>query len=328
MRDVRLVALLVAFVPFLYMAAVVSTRLPLLELPIVLAGAALAVGLGLYYLWGEWLGSIIAPAGILVLVLLFLVAAGDPSVAGGVGVEVALGALLAAPIVVLLVFSQPDRGPGARLVGLQLAFLDALAVLAAEEALVSGGEVVTSANLVTGYLSAIHVQILGLETLVTGGVPASLPLAGVNDPGFISLAGFALLVTLLTLVRPVTGRDVELPLVPGARPVPSVPEADLSGLSPSFVALLQSRSEPEGAPRGEFPGFAALVAGIAAGLLFVGVVYELRWWTFIMTAVGALAVVAASVGVLSRPLREPTQKAKARRTRSGAPAVSSGAGEE
>lgn len=314
MRDVRLVVLLVAFVPFLYMAAVLFVLLPLGEVPVVLAGALVAVALGVYYLWGQWLGTILAPLGILVLVLLFLVAAGDPAAVGVIGVDVTLGALIAAPIVVLLLFAQPDRGPGSRLVGLQLAFLDALALFASEQTLLSAGKSVTSSNLVSGYLLAIHAQVAGLETLVSGGTPASLPLAGVNDPGFISLTGLALLVTLLTLVRPVTGREVELPLLPGVRTGEVPPEADLSGLSPSFVAVLRKRSEPEGAPRGDFPGLAALVTGIGAAVLFLGVVYELRWGTFFLTAIGVLAVVAVLIGMLARPLRPPDKTARARRS--------------
>jgi len=302
MRDVRAPALLIGFVPFLYVAAKIVPALPPWEIPGTIAAFAGTVALAVYYLWGRWYARVVAPFGFLGLLLLFLVTASDPSILYGVAAEVTVGVLLAGPLAVLLVFAAADRGPGARIVGLQLALLQGLAMLAAQ-LYVSGSNLsMTSGRLVTGYLDSIHLQISGLETLIAAGSPGPLPLAAVNDATFVALAGFAILFSIVSIIRPVTGREVDLPVAPGAAPGGPATGEDVPGLPPSFRAALASRSTVEGPPRGEFPGLLALATGIAAALAFLALIYTVPSWTLLLTGVASMGGISAVVATIFRPL--------------------------
>lgn len=308
MRDIRAFELLIACVPFVYVGAKLVPTIPPVEVPVVIASAGGTALLAFYYLWGRWFARILAPFGFLGLVLLFLVTAADTSILFGYGAQVTLGVLLAAPVAILVVFAEADRGPGSRLVGLQLALLESLTLLAAQQSLGPSYLSATSSNLVAQFLASIHAQLAGLETLIGGGSPGTLPLASVNDAGFVALAGLAILVVVITIVRPVTGREVELPVFPGVVPGSPDDAAEIPGLSPSFREALRTRSLVEGPPRGDFPGLSALVTGVGGAVVFLVLAYVLPSWSLLVTGIAVLGGVATIVATLFRPLGERSKR--------------------
>ena len=303
MRGAAWLVVVGGFAPFLYVAGLLFSGLPVGELFGVVPAYLATFALGVYYLWARWSGDLIAPIGILAMALVFFATAADPAALAAAGAEVSLGFLAAAPLVLLLIATHHERGPGARLVGLQLGLLDALGLLAAHQFFAPSGPSMTASNLVAGYLTTIRTQFNGLEALVTGGSPSAVPLSAVNDPTFVALAGLAVLATLVAVVRPATGRGASLPTVPATPTGRSVIEEDLpEQLTPSFRTVLRSRSVAEGPPRGEFPGLPAFGVGIGSALVFLTLLFVLPRWVLLITAVGALLGVAMLVGLLVQEL--------------------------
>lgn len=310
MREAGWLVVVVGFCPFLYVAGLLFTGLPADELFGVIPAYLATFALGVYYLWARWSGDLLAPIGIVALTLWFFATAADPAGLGAAGAEVSLGFLAAAPLVLLLFATHQERGPGARLAGLQLGLLDTLGLLAAHQFFAPSGPSMTASNLVGGYLSTIRDQFTGLAQLITGGTPSSVPLSAVNDPTFIALAGLALVVTIVAVVRPETGRGASLPTVPGA-PVgrTSTDEGLPEQLSESFRSVLRERSPSEGPPRGALPGLPAFAVGIGSAIAFLVLLYLIPRWALLIAAVSALTGVAVLVGLLiqelgtRRPLR-------------------------
>lgn len=302
MKGTAWVVFAVSCAPFLYVAGVLFAGLPPYELTVVVLAYLATVGLGVYYLSPRWAGEVVAPILLAGLSLFFLASAADPFAFGGVAADVSVGIAAAAPLVLLLVSAHPDRGPGGRLVALQVALLDGLAMLAVREYFMPGGTSVSGPNLLAGYLSTIHAQLEGLGTVVSGGSSAALPLASVNNPIFVLLAGLALVVTVISVVRPMTGRGVALPTVPRGVPGPLPSGAEAPGIPPSFRDVLRSRSSPDGPPKGEFPALPSLLGAFGAAAVFVALLYAALAWTLLLTALGALVGVAILVALLFRPL--------------------------
>lgn len=308
MRDVRPGILLVGFAPFLYVAWKCFSGLPALEVPVSCATFSLAVALAFLYLWSPRFGLVLSWVGYGALLVTLMVTVTDGRL-GSTASDVALGTLVAVPSVTLVVFAHPDQGPGARIVGLQLAFLVSLVLLAAVQNLSGSNDSITSTGLVRSFFAVIGLQLEGLAALLAGAVPGSLPLASLNDPVFVSLAGLALLATVVSIVRPVTGRDVELPAVSrAARTSGAEVNEELSELSPRFRELLAGASPPEGAPPGSFPGVIALGWAAVAAATFVVLVYTVAAWALLDTALGTLAAIAILVTIFSRPLHRKLRR--------------------
>jgi len=232
-------------------------------------------------------------------------------VLGGVGSAVWVGMVAAAPLVLLLISTHPERGPGGRLAALQISLLDALTMLAARQFFVTGSTSVSTTNLLIGYLGTVHAQLVGLGTLVSGGSTSSLPLASVNDPVFVLLAGLALVTTIVSALRPMTGRGVPLPTVPGAASSSSPPDPEVAGTSASFREVLRSRSRPEGAPKGEFPDLPAFVVAVVAAAIFLALLYTLPAWALLLTVLGTLVGVSVLVALLFRRLGPRARRGRA-----------------
>lgn len=319
MNPTRMALLFVGFAPFLYVSAMCFADLPAEELPTVLVTFLVAIGIGIYYLWVPKPGTTLAIIGYLVLIGVYLVTVAAPTTLGGFGDAMTLGVLTAAPVVALPLFATPDRGPGARLVGLQLAFLQAVVLLAARQSLVSSTNAYTSSAFVTAYLVVIHDQLVGVFTLASGGSLGSVPLAAVSDPWFVSLAGLALLVTVLTVIRPVTGREVELPVAPRSSDELPRPDDELPELSASFREVLRGRSPAEGAPAGTFPGLPTIAVGAAMAGIFLAILYSAPSLSLLLTSLGTVAAVAVVVTILSNPLRTGPESPDVEDFRSSSP---------
>jgi len=312
----------VSWTPFLYAAGLFLAGLSAGELAGVLLTCLLTLGLGVYYLWPHSAGEIVVPIVFLGLSLFLLATAANPGALEGLGAVVWVGMLAAAPLVLLLVSTHPDRGPGGRLVAFQIALLDGLAMLATRQFFVTGSTSVSTANLLIGYLDTIHAQLVGLGVLVSGGSSASLPLASVNDATFVVLAALALVTTIVSIVRPMTGRGVELPTAPGAARGPSGSDGELAGVPASFREVLRSRSRSEGPPKGEFPDVPAFAVAVGAAAVFLALLYTIPAWALFLTVLGTVIGVATLIALLFRRLGARARVGRARESRGSPPEAS------
>jgi hypothetical protein len=292
------------FLPFLYVVGESLSSLPSDEVLVVVAAFLGEAALGLYYLFDLRHAAWVVGIGVSAMAIELLVTAIYPAAVGSLPSDVAWATLLDAPILFLIIFSQSSEGPGTHLVGLQLALADGIFLLATPSVLPGPPPPVTAGGLVSGYFVALRDQLTGIGNLAVGQPAGYVPLRAVNDPWFAGLAGLAVLVTFLTFVRPMTGREVELPTRTADVAAASSEEEVLEHLSPQFRSVLQARSLPEGAPVGRFPGASSLFAAVAVGALFLSGVFAAPAGALLLASATLLGLLVLVVAVLRWPIAQ------------------------
>ncbi len=299
---------LLGALPFLYVAGVGLSEIPPGQVPVAFVGFLVTVVVSLYSLVdpkrGLWFGG----PGLLVLALLILLTAGNPSGVGTPVDEVAWGVLLASPIVFLLLFVRSSEGIATRLVGLQVALADGVLLLAAPSVVSSEGLGSDAGTLVRGTFTALDDQVASIAHLIVGQAPGPIPMETVTDPWFTGLAALALLATLVTFLRPVTGRDVDLPTTTGARPGPEAPEELGRRFGETIRTLLAERSVPRGAPPGRFPGLLPIVGAGIVGGIFLALAYSFPAGSLLLVGIAAALLIALLAALLRRPVEAATDR--------------------
>lgn len=256
----------------------------------------LLLAVGIIPLWGPLL-ELLGFLGLTGAVILAVMA----SPGGGAGVDFAAGVLLGSPILLGTWAWTPRRTAPGRLIGLGLALLEGIILLAALRLLQANGQVENSYGLFYNYTLANLLQVCGIAgylNAVPNGCPQSLtflPLRDLVDPVFVLLAGLALLGVLVPALSPRTGEGA-----PGH--AESADEFDQSGLAggslplaPEMARGLARRTPPRPAPGLAPPGTGALVVATLIVLGFVVVAVNTPTDLLLPTM---LLLVTALIGIL------------------------------
>ncbi len=290
----------VGLLPFLYVAGVGLSDLSASQIPLAVLAFVLGLALVLYNALGLPHATIVFSIGSLFFALEVIAALASPTAFGSAASEFGWGTMLVGPVFLFLGLVGTGDGPGVRLVGLQLALADGFLLLAAPAVRASTGRPYSAAGLLTATFAGFYQQVGGIVELVAGRPNVSLPLRASNDPWFVALASLAVLATLLSFLRPVTGRGGRLPARFEVESVPEPDPATMALYSPRFREALRTRSLARGAPPGQYPGISGLLgAGLAAGL-FLAALYVDPPGALILTAV-AVAAALVVVYLVLRP---------------------------
>ena len=256
--------------PFLYVAGVGLSDLSASEVPL----AALAFFLGFLLVLYNTLqlphATVIFALGSLLFSLEVIAALANPTAIGSAVSEFGWGTLLVGPVFIYLGLVGTGEGPGVRLAGLQVALADSFLLLAAPAVRASSSRPNDAAGLLTATFAGFYQQLGGIGALIAGRSDVALPLRASNDPWFVGLASLAVLATMLSFLRPVTGRGDPLPSRFRVDRVSDSDQSVLAQLSPRFREVLRLTSPEAGAPPGQYPGIPGLLgAGTATGLFLV-----------------------------------------------------------
>ncbi len=259
--------------PFLYVAGVGLSDLSASEVPL----AALAFFLGFLLVLYNTLqlphATVIFALGSLLFSLEVIAALANPTAIGSAVSEFGWGTLLVGPVFIYLGLVGTGEGPGVRLAGLQVALADSFLLLAAPAVRASSSRPNDAAGLLTATFAGFYQQLGGIGALIAGRSDVALPLRASNDPWFVGLASLAVLATLLSFLRPVTGRGDPLPSRFRVDRVSDSDQSVLAQLSPRFREVLRSTSPEAGAPPGQYPGVPGLLGGGTATGLFLVALY-------------------------------------------------------
>lgn len=191
----------------------------------------------------------------------------------GQGPDFVGGLLLVSPFLMSAwVWFPGGSTPASRILSLQFAFLEAILLIAAINALDAVGLPITALNLEVSYVQVAIDQLQGLVNVLQGASPGSLPLQNAVDPVFIGLAALAIVGVFLPLFDPQTGNGEPLPLEDALPEHPSeAVRARLALLRPEVRHALEERSLPRAPPvTGAIPGLLPLVV---SALLVIGFIY-------------------------------------------------------
>ncbi len=299
MRSSGSLLVLLGFPPFLYAAALLFSTLAGTDVVIVVLAFLVVAAVGAYAFFLPGLGTWVAAIVYLAIGVVILWVAFQPSGLGATGFDLALGGLAAGPIVSLLSFCHPNEGPGTRIVGVQVALLDGLLLLATHAGFGSGATGTTAQGLVGGYFTTIGQQAAGVFALLSLQGTVTAPVGTLFDPWYVALAAFPLLAILLTFLGPTTARGASLPTREGD---PEGAEGEELELSPTFRTLLTARSASQAAPARRLPGFAALAAAGGVAIAYLAAAYLAPAYTLAVTSFGAIAAVAVLTILLRRPI--------------------------
>jgi hypothetical protein len=294
--------LLLGVLPFLYVAGVGFSHLPSAQLPLAVLAFLVTFALSLYLLLEPRRGPVIGGLGLLLLALELLLTAGNPAGVGVAADEAAWGILLASPIVFLLLFVRSTEGVGVRLVGLQVALADGVLLLSIPSVLSGENVGATAGTLVRGAFTALDDQVASVVHLILGQTPGPLPMETVTDPWYTALAALALLATLFTFLRPVTGRDVDLPTYVRPPPGPEAPEEIGRRFGAKIRELLAARSVPRGPPPGRFPGIVPILGAGIAGAIFLGLAYSFPAGSLLVVTISVFLLMVVLAALLRRPI--------------------------
>ncbi len=311
-REERLLSLLLVAPAFVYLLVLLvsgyngwdgASAAGFVLIPLLLA-------VGLIPLWG----SLLELLGFALLTVVAL-AAGFSSPGGSWFIDFSAGVLLGSPFLLGSWAWTPGRSSPARLMGLGLALLEGIMLLAALRLITANGEVENASYLFFNYTAANLYQVCGLagflNVVPSGGVCPSnltrLPLRDLVDPVFDLLAGTALLGVLVPVLSPRTARGI----VGDAESydefeASSRVRADLA-LSPEMMRGLAARTPPRPAPGPAPPGVGALLLSAVIVLLFVGAAVSapsallLPTMLLLLVSLGTVLY----VGRLSSPARQP-----------------------
>ena len=308
MRSPGSLLVLLGFPPFVYAAALLFSTLDATDVVVVVLAFLLVAAVGMYSFFVPGVGTWVAAAVYLIIGIVILWVAFAPAQLGALGFDLALGGLAAGPVVSLLSFCHPTEGPGTRIVGVQVALVDGLLLLATHVALAGSVSGTTAQGLVGGYFTAIGQQTAGIFDLLALQGTVSAPIGSVFDPWYVALAAFPVLAILLTFLAPTTGRGASLPTVD--RDPEGADPADLE-VAPSFRTLLASRSAPNVAPASRLPGVGPLVAAGGATVAYLAFAYLAPAFTIPITSVGVILGIVALVVVLRRPIGPGEERAEA-----------------
>lgn len=252
----------------------------------------LLLAIGLIPLWGpfiELLGF--------VAVTVIALSAGLSSPGGSVIIDFAAGILLGSPFLLGSWAWTPGRSAPGRLIGLGVALLEGIILLAALRLITANGEVENATYLFYNYTAANLYQICGLAgflNVVPAGVCPSnlsqLPLRDLVDPIFVLLAGIALLGVLVPVLSPRTARGVAGDAASFEEyEASSRVRADLA-LSPEMMRGLATRTPPRTSPGLAPPGATALALSAGIVLVFVTVAVNAAGAVLFPTMVSLLLV--------------------------------------
>ncbi|HXY47672.1 MAG TPA: hypothetical protein VEK13_07260 [Thermoplasmata archaeon] len=261
---------ILGLLPFLYVAGVGLSDLSSSQVPV----AALAFVLGFFLVLYNTLdlphATIVFAIGSLFFALEVIFALANPTAIGSAAGEFAWGTLLVGPVFLFLSLERTEVGAGVRLFGLQLSLAVSFLLLAAPAIRASSSRPDDAAGLLTATFAGLGQQVTGVGAIIAGRAAVYLPLRASNDPWFVGLASLAVLATLLSFLRPVTGRGIQLPSRSRVGREPDTDPSARDQLSPRFREVLRSRSVEAGAPPGQYPGVPGVLgAGIATGLFLV-----------------------------------------------------------
>lgn len=267
--------LFLGLLPFLYVAGVGLSDLSASQVPLAALAFVLGFLLVLYNALELPHATPVFTIGSFCLAFEVIFGLVNPTAAGSAVSEFGWGTLLVGPVFLYMSLVGTGEGPGVRLAGLQLALADSFLLLAAPAIRASSSRPNDAAGFLTATFAGFYQQVGGIGALIAGRADAVLPLRASNDPWFVGLASIAVLATLLSFLRPVTGRGVPLPSRFRAGRGSDSDLSVLAQLTPRFREILRSSSPEAGAPPGQYPGVAGLLAaGTAAGLFLVALAVD------------------------------------------------------
>jgi hypothetical protein len=286
----RLVATGLCALPFLYVAALVLSLVPLVDFGVYLAfGLALAITALLG--WGTPAAQLSAVALDVVLAVLVGGALAAYAWDGAFAGELTAGVLVGLPFLVSAMSWRPASGLAHRSVALGVAVVLGTGLLAAREAVLGLTTSPTPTAIVQAFFPANAAQLSGLAA-VAGGLPEpSLPLRAAFDPVFVALGALAAGGIVLLALRPRSGSEEPLPVAP-LLPGPARANADrLIPFSDAQLRTFGERSTVE-PPTGAWPpGLASVFLAAVATTGFLAAVFAVPLYA-------SLGLVLALVGLL------------------------------
>jgi hypothetical protein len=307
--NFRVLSLILILPLFIYLAYLLITRFEGWDSVVMITFGAV-VFLNIVQLL-PWKGTWVSLSGLWSLVVMIVLAALSVGLAGGVGLDVSAGMLLASPFLLESWIWQAEGSPGWRIVALQFAFLDGVILVAALNSLSASGYTVNSTYLVAAYGEVNVQQFQGLWAILTGGNVGVLPLQNAMDPMFVVLGGFALLGVFAPLLQPQTGRGRTLPIGSaegGEAIVAYSPDMEMVREETRRLFVLRSPSRPP--PFSNLPGLTALFASGVVTFMFVYA--SLLWPTMSLlpSFVILAGVLVALIAMARSSLRTPEMMAR------------------
>jgi hypothetical protein len=258
----------------------------------------LLLAIGLYPIWG----ALIELSGFLLLGVIATLATLTGAL-GTTGFDLAAGVLLASPFLLGLWAWGPNRSAPARLIGLGVALLEGIILLATLASISANPPYQENATGLFSWYTQVNIeQLCGLAGLLASApgscaVTSQFPLRDLVDPLFVFLAGVAFLGALLPVLVPRTARGVEGDAEGWDEfEATSRPPPDLM-LTEEMVRGLSLRTPPASSPDLLPPGALALLGATVLALLFVLVAIDdapLVLLPMIVVVIGALGAILAS----------------------------------
>jgi hypothetical protein len=300
----RVLSLILILPLFIYLAYLLITRFQGWDYIVAITFGAIIL-LNIVQLI-PWKGTWVTLSGLWSIVVMIVLAALSVGLAGGMGLDVSAGMLLASPFLLESWIWQAEGSPGWRIVALQFAFLDGVILVAALNSLAASSYPVNSTYLVAAYGEVNVQQAQALYGILTGGTVGTLPLQSAMDPVFIVLGGFALLGVFAPLLQPQTGRGSSLPIesAEGTSTIVAYsPEMEMIREETRRLFVLRTVSRPP--PFSNLPGLTALFA--AGALTFVFVYASLLWpnAALLPSLVILAGVLVAVIAMARSSLRKP-----------------------
>jgi hypothetical protein len=318
--NFRLLSLILILPLFIYLGYLLITRFQGWDY-VVMIVFGLVVILNVAQLV-PWKGTWVSLSGLWGLIVIVVLAALSIGLAGGIGLDISAGMLLASPFLLESWIWQNEGSPGWRIVALQFAFLDGVILVAALNSLSASNMPVNSTYLVAAYGNVNVQQVQGLYNILTGGPVGVLPLQNAMDPIFIVLGGLALLGVFAPLLQPKTGLGENLPIESaqgGVAVVAYSPEMEMERAETRRLFMARTSSKPP--PYSNLPGLTALIASGTVTIVFVYA--SLQWPTSaLFPALVLLAAVLVAVIAMARSsLATPAQVARPPPSRVPTPAT-------
>lgn len=253
-----------------------------------------------------WKGRWLTLSGLWAMIVIAVLGAFAVSLAGGGGLDVAAGIILASPFLIESWVWQTESSPGKRIAALQLAFLDGVMLIAALDWITSSGYVMNSQTLIQAYSQVNQLQINAIANLLTVPLPFptlssnTLPLQSAMTPALIVLGGFALVGVFAPLLRPQTATGAELPFHEGGEAGAGVAyNPELEHVSPRVRALFALQTQPKPPSYSSLPGLSALL--ITGGIAVAFVIFSLEFPTIsLLPAMLILAGAMVAVILMTR----------------------------
>jgi hypothetical protein len=301
----RTLATGLSLLPFLYVATVLLS-LFVVSSPVVLLAFGLSVALSFVWGWAHLheVGEAVGLSLVLAILIGELVA--EALLLGDLAAQITTGILIGLPFVLLALAEGERASIARRTVALAGALVVGIGLLATRAAIDTSATGHSPTSFVEGFFRTNLTQLEGLISIATGTAAPGLPLREALDPTYAALSALAVVGVVLLVLRPRSGLEALLPVVPSRRRVGSLTDR-LTLFSGAQRAVFESRSHDEPPTGAWAPGLGAVVIAAIGAFALILAAYLTPLFALLFLTLGVAGILLVLGTIVAR--RAPATRA-------------------